>query len=88
MKSACPRDRAPAFALGMPHTRTQPGWYTRCCLQACNPKPRLLDSSHGGTILVPLVFCGHQGVPLHLLSMFLSLLIQAVTAIIKTWQRQ
>ena len=75
MKSACPRDRAPAFGHGAPCTHTQPGLYTRSSLQACNSKPRLLDGSHGRTILLPPIFCGPEGVPLHLPSMFLSLLI-------------
>lgn len=76
MKSACPQTmRAPVFAHGVPRTHTRPGLYPRSCLQACNPKPGLLDGSHGRTALVPLVFCGHQGVLLHLPSMFLSLFI-------------
>ena len=75
VKSACPRDCAPAFAHGVPCTHAQPGLYIRCCLQACNPKPRPLDGSHGRTTLVLLVFCDHQGVPLHLPSVLLLLLI-------------
>lgn len=75
MKAACPRDRAPVFAHGVPWTHAQPGLDARSWLQACNPKPRLLRGSHGRTLLVLPIFCGHQSIPLHLPSMFLWLSI-------------
>jgi len=75
VQSARPRDRAPASARGAPCTQPQPGLHAWCWLQACNPKPRLLSGSHARTAFVLLVFCGHQGVPLQLLSVLLVLLI-------------
>lgn len=81
---ASPRHHVPSLTLSVPSTTAR--FVPQNCLQprlpcgnhgriVCNPKPRLPCGSDGRIILVHSVFCGHQSVPLHLPSTFLSLLI-------------
>lgn len=69
---ASPRHRVPSCTLSVPSSTARS--VHQDCLQPCNPKPRSPYGSQGRIILVQSVFCGHQSAPLHLPSMFLSLL--------------